>query len=152
MKDKFILSLTGLFVILIGCTTPVKVGTSDKSKITIECNNTVCDTITTYRITRLQGKDTLSYNFTYRDTIELKDLTGEIQFENFRCKSCKGKQTAYIANSKNAIVDSVLVIHNGNAVSEKILLKRYESYFPGILKIQWEGFDGKSFYIKIKNE
>jgi len=148
MKNHFIPALLLLFVVFAGsCLTSDKGNSNEKSENAVACNNTVCDTITTYRITHLQGKDTLHYNYTYNDTIELKNISGEIYFENFRCKTCKGNQYAYIVDGENKTFDSVMVMHNGNAVSKLITLSKYSSSFPGILKIQWEGFDGKSFYV-----
>ena len=116
----------------------------------IECDNVACDTITTYKLFHLIGADTVVYDYTYKDTVLLNSKSGVIFFANNRCQSCTGTQKVYVLNQENKVIDSVKVIHKGDAISEKISLKQLSSSLPGILKIEWEGFGGRTFYLNLK--
>jgi hypothetical protein len=115
----------------------------------IECDNVACDTITTYKLFHLIGADTVVYDYTYKDTVLLNSKSGEIFFANNRCQSCTGTQKVYVLNQGNKVIDSVNVIHKGDAISEKISLEQLSRSLPGILKIEWEGFGGRTFYLNL---
>lgn len=150
MKNIIITLFAGLeCIFLSNCSTAGNSVEIGKSKNTIECDNVACDTITTYKLFHLIGADTVVYDYTYKDTVHLNSNSGDIVFENNRCQSCKGTQKVYVLNQENKVIDSVSVIHNGDAVSEKIALKRWSRNLPGVLKIAWEGFGGRAFYLHL---
>lgn len=112
----------------------------------VKCDNVVCDTIDTYLLKQICTDKTIEYNLTYKDTVDLTRLDGEITFEIHHCGRCEGMEYVDVLSHDNKNIEKVKVNYNGGGQSEKISLNTLSKFIPATVKVNWAEH-GKVFYI-----